>query len=1291
MKKAMLLFGTFIGLFFSAFAQEYPLKVLQFAPQEKAGQSFEKILLNAYGLPDTYGVIQIQTTSDEKNKKSVHRLQETFAGIPIDQAIALVHLKNGSVERIIANWPKTPVNIPAIPRITLENASKIAVDAVGAGGEILQQNKKEGSKNLMFWRSQGQWFLVYEFDVEVTASHDVQRVLVDALTGKVVHQHSTGHSCCTPATANLNYGGTQTIITEAINGGYVLNACVGADGNGNCIAPVGRFATIRANNQNFTNSTTNWTGFTANTIERCALDAHWGTQAVFNYYQNISSLNQNVFYGNKLTNIMDATKLNNASYYPATNTIIYGQVGNTGRYLTSLDIVAHELTHQVTVKNSNLDYYGESGAINEALSDIFAVAIEAQYGSLDWTMGEDVSPQRSLSNPGLFFDPDTYQGFHWATGTNDNGGVHTNSGVINFWFYLLVTGGNGTNDLGNAYEVSGIGMNKAMILMSLLQSDYLTPTTNMHEFRELARTAAGELWGYCGEEYIAVVNAFYAVGLGEQFGAFEPIDKTWEKEITSCSVTLHWKEVVAERYMVRYWPVSDPLAVVVEYALTNELFVYNLTPNTRYEWEVFAVCGDFLVPCLKIDNFRTLDSCPPLEQLAASKITTCSANLSWPDLGVWQYQVDYQIQGAGMPGATVVTQQTSLTLSSLQPGTTYQVVVTPFCGDQCYGLSDTLKFTTKNCLELQNLKTFNNPCYLGITWDIQEDQTYFVEMTITDPETQITIVDSATVNYLGNFYYIRPLYPSPGLIIEVKITIICKGDNCENQRVQTFTFIEPEPEGTECEAPSNISVQYFGSHSLISWDAPANGNGRFEVRLEYPSNGGSQSQIVFGNKAYFTSESGSAETCAKVSIQAECGCNEGSLSLSPWAEEYFCPPCLPSPGMSLTAVCRNYATISFVPTPNALEYRVRYWPKATPQNIMSLSPDLPFYYTSFNLFDLIPGTEYVVELTALCDQGNASAPVLLEFTTNPAECTVPSNLSYTTLSSGMVRITWDPIPGVAFYNVRYRLGTPGQPWTTLQVLNNFVELNGLDLNGCLVYTLQVNAVCSTCTGEYSAFSPVFNFPECMPALHIGMEAGQTCDPCENNCYVCVVDDQGQKISSIAASGGFWYKINWTVPDSYPVPGYTLNNRECIDMDPGYEGEIFIAFVRKMCTVNGVPTEVCQRSLLYKHDCSGDNEALMEVGGTSVADAAHPAQLNNPAPEFSIYPNPGAHDFNLSSNAESAVQSIILDTYGRRLQTTMIEAGSTVRVKTSEWPSGVYYIRLTGPEGIPVETLRWVKL
>lgn len=117
------------------------------------------------------------------------------------------------------------------------------------------------------------------------------------------------------------------------------------------------------------------------------------------------------------------------------------------------DVVGHELTHAVTERESGLLYIGESGAINESLSDIFGEFIDQTNGrgndasTVRWLMGEEVpgGAFRSMSNPTTLLrgsrQPDRKGSAYWYTGSGDGFGVHINSGVGNKAAFLMTDGG----------------------------------------------------------------------------------------------------------------------------------------------------------------------------------------------------------------------------------------------------------------------------------------------------------------------------------------------------------------------------------------------------------------------------------------------------------------------------------------------------------------------------------------------------------------------------------------------------------------------------------------------------------------------------------------------------------------------------------------------------------------------------------------------------------------------------------------------------------------------------------
>jgi bacillolysin len=181
----------------------------------------------------------------------------------------------------------------------------------------------------------------------------------------------------------------------------------------------------------------------------------------------------------------------------------------------ALDVVAHELTHGVTDYSSQLIYRNESGALNEAFSDIMATAVEFYFQpeKADYLAAEDVFTPggiRSLQNPMAFEDPDHYSIRY--LGTEDNGGVHINSGIANHAFYLAIEGGR--HRLGAA--VQGVGAaNREQIERVFYRAftSFLVPSSNFSQARGATLQAARELYGAASPAETAMTQAWNAVGV----------------------------------------------------------------------------------------------------------------------------------------------------------------------------------------------------------------------------------------------------------------------------------------------------------------------------------------------------------------------------------------------------------------------------------------------------------------------------------------------------------------------------------------------------------------------------------------------------------------------------------------------------------------------------------------------------------------------------------------------------------------------------------------------------------
>jgi vibriolysin len=186
----------------------------------------------------------------------------------------------------------------------------------------------------------------------------------------------------------------------------------------------------------------------------------------------------------------------------------------------ALDVVAHELTHAVTGSTAGLVYSNESGALNEAMSDCLGAAAEAYKDglvSLDtWKIGEDIytpatagDALRRMDDPVLEGDRDYYPTRY--IGTSDNGGVHTNSGVQNLAFKLLVTGGTHPRAK-TTTSVTGIGMAAAEKIFYRALDVYTTSSTNFRRMRDFTVQAATDLYGAGTTNVIQTGNAWTAVG-----------------------------------------------------------------------------------------------------------------------------------------------------------------------------------------------------------------------------------------------------------------------------------------------------------------------------------------------------------------------------------------------------------------------------------------------------------------------------------------------------------------------------------------------------------------------------------------------------------------------------------------------------------------------------------------------------------------------------------------------------------------------------------------------------------
>ncbi|MEL6357569.1 MAG: M4 family metallopeptidase, partial [Bacteroidota bacterium] len=250
--------------------------------------------------------------------------------------------------------------------------------------------------------------------------------------------------------------------------------------------------------------------------DEVATDCHWAAEM---YYDYLLTLGRNSIDGNG--EVLESHVHNDVNWANAAwdgRRSFYGD-GNLGSGLelptVTIDIVAHEFTHGLTDRTSNLIYQQEFGALNESFSDIFGVATSfwARPEKASWIVGAEATLDgqgiRNMQNPNIFADPKTYRGDFWV----DGAGVHTNSGPQNHWFYLLVEGGTGTNELGYAYEIEGLGLQRAIEVAYRNNSFYLTETSEYDDAAFNGILATASVFGSCSNEVQQVAEAWRAIGV----------------------------------------------------------------------------------------------------------------------------------------------------------------------------------------------------------------------------------------------------------------------------------------------------------------------------------------------------------------------------------------------------------------------------------------------------------------------------------------------------------------------------------------------------------------------------------------------------------------------------------------------------------------------------------------------------------------------------------------------------------------------------------------------------------
>lgn len=1251
-------------------------------------------------LPDVFSAEVLHEFSSGENR--ILRLQQLYQGIPVMYAHAVLHLSEGQVEKVVSKWITEDPGISTDPVLSreealaqaarfLENeqpvypADRGSIEAPEAGLALFPGSTSSELRNIR---------LVWQIRMFTKEPFGKYELLLDAEKGNLLHKQSLvyscgspGHShregddrcdtprlldCDAPAQGVTAYYGFKKFTTNlpAPGSDHILYDCVK------------NFRTLNLNGStefnnaiDFTDEDNYWDDYPPNPdLDRYALDAHWCTDKTKQYFLN--QFSQDIFFGQEFTSylnpgsgLMPNNGQNNAFYFSGSDLAVYGTGSAENGPLTVLDIVGHEITHGLTYYTSNLTYANESGAINESISDIFGLMVQASYDELNWTMGEDVLLTRSFSDPNAYDDPDTYKGLHWYEGDNQSVLVHTNSGVMNHWFYLLSVGGSGTNDKGDYFDVAAIGISNAASLVYKLNTEYFSPGTDFHEARFLSMEAAGELFGYCSPLYESVMHAWYAVGVGAPFTFYDPIDTLWEDNITSCNATLHWPDVGVNLYGVRIRQAGSLEWTYLENIYINQVTVTSLASTTTYEWEVTPYCGDMALGNDVTGTFTTADACPEVTGITFSEITPCSFLVSWDENEGTGFKVSYKIAGPGNSPMNVETSTNQIVLSGLEPGTVYEIRIGTLCGDNCLSApSPTFQVETAGCQIPENIQLQLTPCQATLSWDPIPGQSYSVRYK--EPFLGFWLEYDA---YELNAFSIPHFYAA-GTELEFQLKITCPGDGCEVTAYSESVFGIVPAEQPGCEEPYNFSNEVLphemGYQVLVNWSGPANFSG-FNYRWKFLS---STTWINgYTTNPVFTFYSSNTIECIEVEVQALCNCG-APFETSDWAYYLFCPPCDPPTDIVPDNICSSLASFDFTPSAGGFEYDVRYREVGDP-NWTDLFYNPVYWIPSFTIEPLEPATTYELQMRSLCGGGNESDYTSSHEFTTAGPCATPGSLQYQTISAEVALISWPPIPGnVEYYEVEYRESN-SPDWTQLISFNPYIQIGGLDLENKHYY-VRVRAKCTYCdTGNWSA---QLYFPECIEGLHLAIQQSETtfCDPCVQDCSLCIYDGSGIPIFQ---TGGI-YKIYWTdLPPSYPIPASQLSDQPCIPIGPDVGNGSFFALVERYENIGGMLVFICSQTISYEHNCGE------ELKGGALRKTSSSEQHQQQA---EIFPNPANSQLTLIHHYDETASASMVDLNGKVLSSRHnLLPHQAERIDISELPSGIYFVRIIEEAGNDIQVMK----
>ena len=446
------------------------------------------------------------------------KFNQVYQGLTIKGSQLIVHFDiDGSISCVNGRFIPTP-DISLKPSVTQNAATQIASAACA--------NQRSTVSELIIYVRENKPTLAYKISVP-TVMTPMQYVIIDASKGEVLEVDSgirydgptTGTGIgLNGLTRNLNI--YQATNKWGVSGTtyFLIDASKPLMYNPPVDSFKGVIDTYDANNDtsNYPYSRLTYIydlnadrNFNDNERMKAGVDAHYSTGEIYNYYLNHFNRNSWNNQGGSLSSVVHyQINFNNAFWNGSFMTYGDGDGFLFSNFAGALDVIAHELTHGVTQATANLEYRGQSGALNESYSDVFASMVD----STDWLIGEDIVTMwfpsyalRDMADPHMgktaddqLWQPAYMNEYVYLLNEEDHGGVHINSGIPNKACYLVAT---------------AIGRQKTEQIYYRTLVYYLTNQSQFIDARHATLQSSIDFFGIDSPEYNVVAAAFDSVGI----------------------------------------------------------------------------------------------------------------------------------------------------------------------------------------------------------------------------------------------------------------------------------------------------------------------------------------------------------------------------------------------------------------------------------------------------------------------------------------------------------------------------------------------------------------------------------------------------------------------------------------------------------------------------------------------------------------------------------------------------------------------------------------------------------